>query len=318
MKEQQEEENIIEKLQVSNKKLKAENKKLKAEILDLSKNTKAIDQNEQLLLEVTERTFELEKKNKNILDSRKALALLMEDVNESRAELKDLNQQLENINEELKAFAFSISHDLRAPLRHIRGFIDLLKLPENHEDPNKIMEYLDVISISSHKMGQLIDGLLKFSRIGRTKELRFKFELNELIQEILAELSHETDGRKIKFKIDNLPGIDADRNLIKIVFMNLIANSVKFSKHKTEAIIEIGIHQKNEDTTTYFVKDNGAGFNMKYAHKLFGVFQRLHTEEEFEGTGIGLATVQRIINRHNGKIWAESEIDNGSCFYFYL
>jgi light-regulated signal transduction histidine kinase (bacteriophytochrome) len=318
MKANSEEESNIAELKLSNKKLKAENKELQAQILLLSKGNSSIDQNEQLLLEVTERTFELEKKNKNILDSRKALALLMEDVNESRAELKDLNKQLENINEELKAFAFSISHDLRAPLRHIRGFIDLLRLPENYQDQDKVIQYLDIISISSIKMGELIDGLLKFSRIGRTKEVIFRFELNELIKEILDEFSHETEGRNVKFVIDDLPSLEADRNLIKIVFMNLISNAIKFTKNKQTAHIEIGIHNKTKKTTTYFVKDNGAGFNMKYAHKLFGVFQRLHTDEEFEGNGIGLATVQRIINRYNGKIWAESQIEKGSCFYFHF
>ncbi len=318
MEEQKAKERIIEKLEASNKKLEAENIDLKAQILELSQHAKVLDQNEQLMLEITKRTFELEKKNKNILDSRKALALLMEDVNESREELKDVNQQLENINEELKAFAFSISHDLRAPLRHIRGFIDLLKLPENNQNPEKINEYLDIISASSHKMSELIDGLLKFSRIGRTKELRDKFELNELVQEIIQELNHEITDRNVIFKIDNLPEIESDRNLIKIVFMNLIGNAIKFSKNNSKTFIEIGIHDKNEENTTYFVKDNGAGFNMKYAHKLFGVFQRLHTDEEFEGTGIGLATVHRIIQRHNGKIWAESKLNEGSCFYFYF
>jgi PAS domain S-box-containing protein len=267
---------------------------------------------------VDKRTQELEQKTKGIEESRKALTYLLEDVNESRLELKDVNNQLESVNKELEAFAYSVSHDLRAPLRHIDGFINLLVKPENYADSDKFIKYSEIISKSAKKMGILIDDLLMFSRIGRNAIRRSPFELKELINEILEENKTSTEGRKLKFKIGKLPNLNADRNLMNIVFTNLISNAIKFTKNKDQAIIEIGCEIDESNQNTIYIKDNGAGFNMKYAEKLFGVFQRLHTENEFEGTGIGLANVQRIVHKHGGTVWAKSEVDKGATFYLKL
>ncbi len=274
---------------------------------------------EQLEDKVKSRTKELELKTKSIEESRKALTFLLEDVNEAREELKQVNAQLENVNKELESFAYSISHDLRAPLRHIDGFINLLNKAENQNNPEKVKKYSKIISEAATKMGQLIDDLLTFSRIGRNEVRKFELNINELINEIIKEYEAQIANRKIQFKIDKIPTIYADKMLMKVVFYNLIDNAIKFTRNKKEAKIHIGASEdKKNKKMIIFIEDNGAGFNIKYVHKLFGVFQRLHSDTEFEGTGIGLASVQRIINKHGGKIWAEGEIGKGATFYIEL
>ncbi len=234
--------------------------------------------------------------------------------------------QLEASNRELDSFSYSVSHDLRAPLRHISGFVNALisRLEQNHSlnDP-KIAHYLQVIQDSSSKMGQLIDGLLTLSRVGRRQMAALPVDLNALVQSVLTQLPEgtvstdmlaEDSSHSIEFVLGELPTVVGDATLLQQVFANLIENAIKFSRGRCPARIEVGALADG----TIFVRDNGVGFQMEYADQLFGAFQRLHSQSEFEGTGIGLAIVQRIIHRHGGMVWAESEPGNGAIFYFKL
>ena len=225
--------------------------------------------------------------------------------------------QLETVNKELESFSYSVSHDLRAPLRAVNGYAQMLKEdygaqlePEASRRMNKIID-------SAKKMGQLIDDLLAFSRLGRKELTKMNFSMNEMVSEIYEELKKNEDHRDITFNINNLPLSFADSITMKQVWINLISNSLKYAKRKEKTIIEIG-SQIKEDEIIYYIKDNGAGFDMRYADKLFGIFQRLHSNEEFEGTGVGLAIVQRIISKHGGRIWAEGKVNEGATFYFSL
>jgi PAS domain S-box-containing protein len=229
----------------------------------------------------------------------------------------DRTAQLEESNSELEAFAYSVSHDLRAPLRHIDGFIELLQKRTKTRLDDKSQHYMDMISDSAQKMGILIDDLLSFSRMGRQEIYTSKVDLNDLIQDIMHDSETEIRGRNIQWKISRLPLVTGDRAMLRVVLANLIVNAVKFTRPKEFAEIEIG-YEANESEITLFVRDNGVGFDMKYVDKLFGVFQRLHSQEDFEGTGIGLANVHRIIRRHGGRTWAEGQVDHGATFYFSL
>lgn len=237
-------------------------------------------------------------------------------LNKANSVLNEQVKLTKEANKELEAFSYSVSHDLRAPLRHIAGYIELLKknIPDKNE---KIERYLKVISTSSVKMGNLIDDLLTFSRIGRTALNYSQINSNELINEIIASYEMEVNKEKLELNISELPIINGDRNLIKQVWWNLISNALKYSKYSEIQKIEISFI-KNENQITFYIKDNGVGFNMNYYDKLFGVFQRLHNENDFEGTGIGLANIKRIINKHDGKIWAESQQNIGTTFYFTI
>ena len=223
--------------------------------------------------------------------------------------------ELEAINKELEAFAYSTSHDLRAPLRHMIGYTELLHKHASSTFDEKGRHYMATILEAAKKMGTLIDDLLAFSRIGRTETRVTNVSLEQLVTEVLNEMP-ALDGGKIDWKIGKLPEVYGDRSMLKLALVNLISNAVKFSRTRSRPEIEIGCVEKKNNRAVVFVKDNGVGFDMKYAHKLFGVFQRLHSTEAFEGTGIGLATVQRIIHRHRGSVWAESTVDNGATFYF--
>ncbi len=231
--------------------------------------------------------------------------------------VEDRTRQLQEANQELEAFSYSVSHDLRAPLRHINGFVDLLT--ENYTDllPEKGKHYLDVIVKSSRHMGTLIDDLLQFSRTGRQEMRLTKLDMNVVLQETLNSLEYDTDKRNIEWDIAKMPIIKGDQSLLRMAWYNLLNNAVKFTNAKDPARIQIGYMQE-ENEYTFFVRDNGAGFDMRFANKLFGVFQRLHTTKEFEGTGIGLANVRRIIYKHGGRTWAESQLGEGSTFYFTL
>lgn len=229
----------------------------------------------------------------------------------------DRTAQLEQANNELEAFAYSVSHDLRAPLRHIDGFIELLQKRLKMNTDDKSQHYMEMIGDSARKMGMLIDDLLSFSRMGRQEIYTSQVDLNDLVHDVLHDAETEIKGRNIHWKIANLPLVTGDRAMLRIVLANLIGNAIKFTRSTERAHIEIG-SEVNESEIIVFIRDNGVGFDMKYADKLFGVFQRLHRQEDFEGTGIGLANVHRIIQRHGGRAWAEGEIDHGTTFYFSL
>ncbi|MCF8369451.1 MAG: PAS domain S-box protein [Bacteroidales bacterium] len=225
--------------------------------------------------------------------------------------------QLEAANEELEAFAYSVSHDLRAPLRHIDGFMEILVKHTKGSLDEKSSKYIGNILGAVERMGKLIDDLLSFSRMGRHKLSATQIDLNTLILEVIQNLAPDFIKRDIEWKIADLPEVKGDRSLLHVVWSNLISNAIKFTRPRKKAIIEIGYRQQDKEYIL-FIRDNGVGFDPNYADKLFGVFQRLHLVDEFEGTGIGLANVQRIITRHGGKTWAESAIDKGATFYFSL
>ena len=225
--------------------------------------------------------------------------------------------QLEIANRELEAFSYSVSHDLRAPLRAISGFSNILLEEHPGELSQESLRYLNLIRNNSNKMGVLIDELLKFSRIGNNDLNIQKIDTSKLIQQVLADLDSEGGGLKPKVIVGKMYACQADLGLLTQVFVNLLSNAFKFTRGIANGRVEIG-SKVEKGETIYFVKDNGVGFDMRYADKLFGVFQRLHTEVEFEGTGVGLAIVQRIIQRHGGRVWAESELSQGSTFYFTL
>ncbi len=226
--------------------------------------------------------------------------------------------QLEAANNELEAFAYSVSHDLRAPLRHIDGFLELLQKRTTGALDERSKHYMDTISDAAKRMGVLIDDLLAFSRMGRREMAQKPVELGTLVQEVIQEYEPDTQDRLIHWHIADLPTVTGDRAMLRAALANLIANALKFTRHRQPAEIEIGCLPNQNAEIIVFIHDNGAGFDMAYADKLFGVFQRLHRVDEFEGSGIGLANVRRIINRHGGRTWAEGKVNQGATFYFSL
>ena len=224
-------------------------------------------------------------------------------------------EKREAANKELEAFSYSVSHDLRAPLRHIGGFVDLLLKNNSSQLDVTGLRYLNIISDSSREMGNLIDALLSFSRLSRAELQRTKINSKVLIDKVIRNFGDELEGRNIDIQRLEMPDLRGDENLITQVWINLVSNALKYSRNKEKTIIEIGGKIEN-DKTTFYIKDNGAGFDMKYADKLFGVFQRLHKARDFEGIGIGLANVNRIIIKHGGKCWAEGEVGVGATFFF--
>lgn len=232
-------------------------------------------------------------------------------------ERKKSEEKLKEVNKELDSFTYSVSHDLRAPLRAITGYTRIL-----NEDYGDIIDaegkrIMKVISGNAQKMGQLIDDLLAFSRLGRQSIVAIPIEMNSLVKSVKEDLMAFSDLKNIQIDIQNLIVATGDSSMIKVVVTNLLSNAVKYSSKKEEIKIEIGSYKEGKNTV-YYVKDNGAGFDMQYYDKLFGVFQRLHSTSEFEGNGVGLAIVQRIIQKHEGRVWAESKLDVGSTFYFSL
>jgi PAS domain S-box-containing protein len=229
------------------------------------------------------------------------------------------NARLEIANKELESFSYSISHDLRAPLRHIDGFAGLLAQHASQTLDDKGRRFISVISESAKRMGRLIDDLLTFSRMGRTVMDEIEIDHDQLVAAVIRDGRFEATPA-IQWHVSPLPRVRADAAMLRQVWVNLIDNAVKYSAQSTPPRIEIGAFTDSADPTefVFFVKDNGVGFDMKYAAKLFGVFQRLHTDAEFEGTGIGLANVRRIVTRHGGRSWAESSVGAGSTFYFSL
>jgi PAS domain S-box-containing protein len=231
--------------------------------------------------------------------------------------VKERTEQLEQTNKDLESFTYSVSHDLRSPLRHIDGFTKLLKNSIKNPTEDSV-RYFDKIIQSANKMSGMIDDLLKFSRLGRKVLEKSNVDLNILVNQVIEQYKIDFGDRKIEFIVGNLPTIRGDIGLLQVVFENLISNAIKFTSKKDFAVIEINTCNQNNRNCTVYIKDNGAGFDMAYVDKLFGVFQRLHTESEFSGTGIGLANIKQIIQKHGGKIYAEGEIDKGATFYLSL
>jgi PAS domain S-box-containing protein len=241
-----------------------------------------------------------------------------QEISTLNEELGKRTAELEASNKELEAFAYSVSHDLRAPLRHMSGFTQLLQKHAASRLDEKSQRYVTIIQESAKRMGSLIDDLLAFSRIARAETHKEFVNLEQLAQDAISEVRQEAEGRKIVWRVGALPAWYGDRSMLRLVLVNLISNAVKFTRSRPQAEIDIGCTDQEQGQVVVFVRDNGVGFDMKYVNKLFGVFQRLHPPEAFEGTGIGLATVQRIVHRHGGKVWAEGLVDQGAAFYFSL
>ena len=239
-----------------------------------------------------------------------------EQIERLNHELAARSKELEGTNKELEAFAYSVSHDLRAPLRHMAGYTELLQKKISPVLDEKGRRYMAMILEAAQRMGSLIDDLLAFSRIGRAETRKSMVSLDQLAREALSEIRQETEGREIAWTIGPLPSFYGDRSMLRLALVNLLSNAVKFTRTRPKAEIEVGSTAGDGSEILVFVRDNGVGFDMKYVNKLFGVFQRLHRSDTFEGTGIGLATVQRIVHRHGGRVWAEGLVDGGATFYF--
>ncbi len=241
------------------------------------------------------------------------------EIFQSASRLQQAKRQLESANKDLESFTYSVSHDLRAPLRHVQGYVELLKREIGPiQLTARAQHQLKTISDASSEMGQLIDDLLAFSRLGQMVLRSDRVDLNELVQDALRGLELVIEGRQIEWRIAALPAVQGDFSALKHVFANLLGNAVKYSRNRQHATIEVGCPGAEEGYSILFVRDNGVGFDMQYAQKLFGVFQRLHRADEFEGTGIGLAIVRQVINRHEGRVWADARLNEGATIYFTL
>jgi len=252
------------------------------------------------------------------ISERKIAEMKIRQMNEELEDrVKERTLQLEISNKDLEAFSYSVSHDLRTPLRAISGFTNALykNYFDTLDDEGKRL--LNVIINSASKMGCLIDDILAFSRLGRKEVVKKVIDLNPIFTEAYNEITNLITDRHIDFKLSKLPPAKADATLISHVISNLLSNAVKFTQTKDQAVIEVG-SMKKDDSVVYYVKDNGVGFDMAYADKLYNVFQRMHSDREFEGTGVGLAIVYKILQRHGGNIWAKAEVNKGATFYFSI
>ena len=300
-------------------------------VLDVSEQVRATESmqrlNEQLESRVQQRTEELQQRVAEVEDLNSNMILLLEDLKSAHLEVAEsaqqsevANLQLKSINQELEAFSYSVSHDLRAPLRHITGFVSILEESHGSKLDAEGLRHLKTIHKAAGRMAELIDDLLAFSRLGRAQVSLSPVDLTAVARDIARELQPESEGRDVVWRIHHLAEADADPSLVRQVLQNLLENALKYSRPRQTAVIEFGTLPDRADATEriFFVRDNGVGFDMAYSNKLFGVFQRLHSATQFEGTGIGLANVRRIIVRHGGRTWAESIPDQGATFYFTL
>lgn len=268
--------------------------------------------------ELTQRQLDLLKALANqvmkLLDLRKnnmQLAIIGKKLQERANELQEANKELES-------FSYTVSHDLQSPLRSISGFSRFLLKNHNDKLDDEGKEFLQHINGGATRMSNLIQDLLKFSRLGKVALVKADVDMDDLVSEVIDQIRFEKGDIKAKINLQSLKSIPCDRGLLKQVWVNLICNAFKYSSKKEQPVVEIGMTEINNEPV-YYVKDNGAGFNMEHcAEKLFGIFQRMHTADEFEGTGVGLSTVQRIVNRHGGRVWADSKVDEGATFYFTL
>ncbi len=262
--------------------------------------------------EKADQAAELAAANKELIIKKERIKELHDELENSVIER---TAQLEHANRELEAVSYSISHDLKAPLRHITGYTSLLEKKYKDLLPLEGHQYLDNISSATKTMGELIDGLLHFSKINRTDMKKSLLNMNQIVDTLIWPIKEGDIQNRIEFSVEAMPLAYGDLEMMTSVWSNLIENAVKFTKNRNLAKIIIGT-EENENTIIYYIKDNGAGFDMNYASKLFTMFQRLHPQEDYTGTGIGLATVERLITRHGGKVWAEGQVDEGASFYF--
>src|SRR5579883_1582921 len=269
---------------------------------------------EQTNREVLLLTVELDKR---VQERTAELTQAQLELRRNNAELVKRSAQLEAANKELETFSYSVSHDLRAPLRHINGYLQALLEEADSTLNDEARRYLGAISDSAKRMSTLIDDLLAFSRTSRIVPAEADVEMSPLVEEVIAEMASETSGRNVLWDLKPLPAVRADRSLMKQVWTNLLSNALKYTRPRNPAEVAVGCEDKGA-CWEFFVRDNGVGFDMRYAEKLFGVFQRLHTQEEFEGTGIGLANVRQIVRRHGGETRATSELGVGTTVYFSL
>ncbi len=268
------------------------------------------------------RARETEAANRNlereILDRKRA----EEEVRRLNADLErrvaERTGQLHDAMKQLEAFSYSVSHDLKAPLRAISGYSRALLEDYGPQLEDEARGYLESIARGAERMGQLINDLLAFSKLGRKEMALAEVNMSELARTVFEEIRRAAPERKLECQLADLPPARGDRAMLHQVWVNLLSNAVKFTRQREHAVIEIGGSSNGSQQNTYYVKDNGAGFDMQYANKLFGVFQRLHSSEEFEGTGVGLAIVQRVVQRHGGRVWAEGKVNEGAAFYFTL
>jgi light-regulated signal transduction histidine kinase (bacteriophytochrome) len=267
---------------------------------------------------VAERVTQLSTANKDLERENVERRRADEEVRRLNQDLERRAELLEAANSELETFSYSVSHDLRAPLRHILGFAAMLRDDAGKELGEKPRQHLDKITQSATRMSSLIDDLLYFSRFSHVELTRESVDLNAIVDGVIRDQETEVKGRNIVWKRTPLPRVWGDLALLRQVMVNLVSNALKYSRKSDPAEIEIGVQESRPRETVFFIRDNGVGFDARYSNKLFGVFQRLHKATDFEGTGIGLASVRRIIARHGGKTWAEGKVGKGATFYFSL
>jgi signal transduction histidine kinase len=290
------------------------------ELTDLARSVNDMSAKLQNSYEALEDEIEERKRTEeSLLESEQHIRILNAQLEQKITKVNETNSKLQEANREMESFTYSVSHDLRAPLRHLSGFVELLVRRDLTGLDEKSRHYLKVISDAAQKMGCLIDDLLSFSRMGRGEMMKSIVDLKQLAMEVIDEISKDLPTERIvQWRIGELPTVTGDRAMLRLVLVNLITNAVKYSKHTELPVIEFDEMPSENNSHTLYVKDNGAGFDMKYVDKLFGLFQRLHSSEEYDGTGVGLANVRRIIARHGGNTWAEGELNKGATFYFTL